>query len=162
MQRKGKMPKCQNAKMPKCKLHPSLYTSSRPVKRRVYNRRDPAPGYPHSNHHHILPHHRSPSLMHPKPQQEAAKQEISATTTKNNIHLQSRDRMHLRQIEKSKEEISTRLIEAHNEVEEQKGCCGKKDVRGNTGYGRIEREVEVGKPHKRRMERGMGYLELGC
>jgi len=70
--------------------------------------------------------------------------------------------MHLRQIEKSKEEIITRPIEAHNEVEEPKVCCGKKDVRGNTGYGRIEREVEVGNPHKRRMERGMGYLVLGC
>jgi len=52
--------KRKNAKMPKCKLHPSLDISSRPVKRRVYNRRDPAPGYPHSNHHHILPHRRSP------------------------------------------------------------------------------------------------------
>jgi len=31
-------------------------------------------------------------------------------------------------------------IEAHNEVEEQKGCAR------NTGYGRIEREVEGGIP----------------
>jgi hypothetical protein len=80
--------KRQNAKMPKCKLHPSLDISSRPVKRRVYNRREPAPGYPHTNHHHHITSSFSTVdllLSCIQNHSKAPKEEISATTHQNNI-----------------------------------------------------------------------------
>jgi len=114
-------------------FHPSLDISNRPVKRRVYNRRDPAPGYPHSviTTTHITsphpPHRRSPSLIHPKPQQE-----ISATTTKNNIISNQRSNPPP-SIEKAKED--RHKADRSAQRSERAKSVVKKDVRGIQGMG---------------------------